>query len=85
VRPVDEPPGADPHAGWCGEGRLEAGPYPIGRGRPQECERMRTNKSRRWWDGEIAGRDGTVTERMLLARKGNTGRQIWHLAELIVC
>jgi hypothetical protein len=29
VRPVDEPPGADPHAGWCGEGRLEAGPYPI--------------------------------------------------------
>jgi hypothetical protein len=31
VRPDDEPPGADPHAGWCGEGRLEAGPYPIGR------------------------------------------------------
>jgi hypothetical protein len=30
VSPVDEPPGADPHAGWCGEGRLEAGPYPIG-------------------------------------------------------
>ena len=30
MRPVDEPPGADPHAGWCGEGRLEAGPYPIG-------------------------------------------------------
>ncbi len=29
VRPVDEPPGADPLAGWCGEGRLEAGPYPI--------------------------------------------------------
>ena len=29
MRPVDEPPGADPHAGWCGEGRLEAGPYPI--------------------------------------------------------
>ena len=24
-----EPPGADPHAWWCGEGRLEAGPYPI--------------------------------------------------------
>ncbi len=24
-----EPPGADPHAGWCGEGRLKAGPYPI--------------------------------------------------------
>ena len=24
-----EPPGADPHAGWCGEGRLDAGPYPI--------------------------------------------------------
>jgi hypothetical protein len=30
VLPVSEPPGADPHAGWCGEGRLEAGPYPIG-------------------------------------------------------
>ena len=29
MRPVDEPPGADPHAGWCGEGRLEAGPYPM--------------------------------------------------------
>ena len=27
--PVREPLGADPHAGWCGEGRLEAGPYPI--------------------------------------------------------
>jgi hypothetical protein len=25
----DEPPGADPHARWCGEGRLDAGPYPI--------------------------------------------------------
>ncbi len=29
VHPVSEPPGADPHAGRCGEGRLEAGPYPI--------------------------------------------------------
>ena len=29
MRPVHEPPGADPHAGWCGEGRLETGPYPI--------------------------------------------------------
>jgi Group II intron, maturase-specific domain len=24
-----EPPGADPHAGWCGRGRGEPGPYPI--------------------------------------------------------
>jgi hypothetical protein len=24
-----EPPGADPHAGWCGEGRLITVPYPI--------------------------------------------------------
>ncbi len=24
-----EPPGADPHAGWCGEGRFNAVPYPI--------------------------------------------------------
>ena len=24
-----EPPGADPHAGWCGEGGLKALPYPI--------------------------------------------------------
>ena len=26
----EETPRADPHAGCCGEGRLEAGPYPIG-------------------------------------------------------
>jgi hypothetical protein len=25
-----EPPLADPHEGWCGEGELEAPPYPIG-------------------------------------------------------
>ena len=25
-----EPPGADPHAGWCGEGERKAHPYPIG-------------------------------------------------------
>ena len=24
-----EPPGADPHARWCGEGELETPPYPI--------------------------------------------------------
>ena len=38
--PLGEPPGADPHAGWCGEGRLEAGPYPIADERGQlaaEC------------------------------------------------
>ena len=29
ARCSNEPPGADPHAGWCGEGRLAAGPYPI--------------------------------------------------------
>ena len=31
LRPDDfyEPPRADPHAWWCGEGRLEAVPYPI--------------------------------------------------------
>ena len=28
-KPLDEPPTADPHGGWCGEGRLETGPYPI--------------------------------------------------------
>jgi hypothetical protein len=26
---LHEPPGADPHAGWCGEGGLKARPYPI--------------------------------------------------------
>ena len=31
VLAVHEPPGADPHAGWCGEGGLEARPYPIRR------------------------------------------------------
>ena len=29
ARQLVEPPTADPHGGWCGEGRLEAGPYPI--------------------------------------------------------
>ena len=32
VSRVHEPPGADPHAGWCGEGGLKARPYPIGQG-----------------------------------------------------
>jgi hypothetical protein len=31
VLPVREPPGADPHAGWCGEGGLNTHPYPIRR------------------------------------------------------
>jgi hypothetical protein len=31
VRPVHEPPSADPPAGWCGEDRLGAGTYPISR------------------------------------------------------
>lgn len=26
---LDEPPSADPHARWCGEGGLETRPYPI--------------------------------------------------------
>ncbi|GAB4362997.1 MAG: hypothetical protein Kow0060_19520 [Methylohalobius crimeensis] len=26
-----EPPGADPHAGWCGEDGLDTRPYPISR------------------------------------------------------
>ena len=26
---LSEPPGADPHAGWCGRGRGEPGAYPI--------------------------------------------------------
>src|SRR5205814_10476788 len=29
---LSEPPGADPHAGWCGRGQGEPGPYPILRG-----------------------------------------------------
>ena len=31
LRPDDfcEPPIADPHDGWCGEGRLNTVPYPI--------------------------------------------------------
>jgi len=27
---LSEPPGADPHAGWCGRGQGEPGLYPIG-------------------------------------------------------
>src|SRR5689334_10555189 len=26
---LSEPPGADPHARWCGRGQGEPGPYPI--------------------------------------------------------
>ena len=26
---LSEPPGADPHAGWCGRGQGKPGPYPI--------------------------------------------------------
>ena len=26
---LSEPPGADPHAGWCGRGQGEPGLYPI--------------------------------------------------------
>ena len=33
VRPVIEPPGADPHAGWCGGWRLETSGYPIKSGK----------------------------------------------------
>jgi len=28
--PSDEPPGADPHAWWCGRGPVKTGPYPDG-------------------------------------------------------
>ena len=35
---VGEPPGADPHAGWCGEGQLEAGPYSISFRRRSGCK-----------------------------------------------
>jgi len=27
---LSEPPGADPHAGWCGRGQGKPGLYPIG-------------------------------------------------------
>ena len=29
---LSEPPGADPHAGWCGRGQGEPGLYPILKG-----------------------------------------------------
>ena len=31
VLPSHEPPSADPHARWCGEGGLDTRPYPISR------------------------------------------------------
>ena len=31
---LSEPPGADPHAGWCGGRRGEPGAYPMGGVRP---------------------------------------------------
>mgnify|MGYP000406134248 CR=1 FL=1 len=30
---ASEPPYAEPHVGWCGEGERETRPYPIGRSR----------------------------------------------------
>jgi len=33
---LSEPPGADPHAGWCERGQGEPGLYPILRGGPPE-------------------------------------------------
>lgn len=34
--PSREPPGADPHAWWCGDRGLEAPGYPIGHQRSQK-------------------------------------------------
>lgn len=48
-KPLDEPPTADPHGGWCGEGQLEAGPYPIGR-----LLRISQGGSATWLSGEKA-------------------------------
>ena len=45
---LSEPPGADPHAGWCGRGRGEPGPYPIrcGGGRQPRTSRPRPRSPR---------------------------------------
>ena len=34
---LSEPPGADPHAGWCGRGQGEPGPYPIRKDTPSDA------------------------------------------------
>ncbi len=31
IQTLFQPPSVDPHARWCGEGRRDAGPYPISR------------------------------------------------------
>jgi retron-type reverse transcriptase len=38
---LSEPPGADPHARWCGRGRGKPGPYPISRAVQSLLERLR--------------------------------------------
>jgi len=38
---LSEPPGADPHAGWCGRGQGKPGLYPILRGGQPEPTKRR--------------------------------------------
>ena len=48
---LSEPPGADPHAGWCGRGQGEPGLYPIWEGGvgegPAQAPRRRRTSTRR--------------------------------------
>ena len=45
---LSEPPGADPHAGWCGRGQGKPGPYPIrcGGGRQPQRRFIPTQRPR---------------------------------------
>ena len=64
---LSEPPGADPHAGWCGRGQGEPGLYPIweggvGKGPARAPRRRRTSAAchpgaieRRWTRGLVLG------------------------------
>jgi hypothetical protein len=56
---LSEPPGADPHAGWCGRGRGEPGPYPISGPYPTDGKQIGSDhRLRRDGDAGLQGECG---------------------------
>ena len=62
---LSEPPGADPHAGWCGRGQGKPGLYRFG-GRPAETKRPKGRH-------RAAGRPYLATDALDVVR-----REVWN-------